>query len=156
MSRREMLARSGACGLAGLGLAVRVPDGMRNYPGLVLDKNPIGYWRLGEQQGPTATDSSAQMRHGTIHGEPAFREHGALAGDSNTVVALEGRRSYIEVPDSADFSVPTSGNGLTIEAWMRPDAVIFDGQTDEHYVHWMGKGEPGKHEWGFRFYSNAY
>ncbi len=38
---------------------------------------------------------------------------------------------------------------------MRPDALEFDGETDDPHVHWLGKGEPGRHEWALRFYSRA-
>jgi hypothetical protein len=56
-------------------------------------------------------------------------------------------------PDSQSFSQPTSGAGLTVEVWMRPDALVFSGETDNPYVHWLGKGMPGIEEWGLRFYS---
>ena len=36
---------------------------------------------------------------------------------------------------------------------MRPDALVFSGETDNPYVHWFGKGMPGIEEWGLRFYS---
>lgn len=64
--------------------------------------------------------------------------------------------SYAEVPDSADFSVDTTG-GLTVSAWMRPDALTFlntEGSlANEQYVHWLGKGGKGQQEWVFRMYS---
>ncbi len=65
-------------------------------------------------------------------------------------------RQYAEAPDSADFSVVTTG-ALTVSAWMRPDALQFTategGNPDEQYVHWLGKGEAGRQEWTFRIYS---
>ncbi len=64
--------------------------------------------------------------------------------------------NYVEVPDSTDFSVDTTG-ALTISAWMRPDALTFantEGSLpNEQYVHWLGKGETTRHEWVFRMYS---
>jgi hypothetical protein len=69
-------------------------------------------------------------------------------------VRLDGRRDYVEIPDSRDFSVPTSGDGLAVEAWMLPDVLAFAGNTAEKYLHWLGKGESGAFEWGFRFYSS--
>ena len=36
---------------------------------------------------------------------------------------------------------------------MRPDRLDFPGETDDPYVHWLGKGEKGRFQWGFRFYS---
>src|SRR5262249_38531245 len=53
------------------------------------------------------------------------------------------------------FSQPTSGNGLSVEAWVRPDVLEFDGETDDPYIYWMGKGEPDKREWALRFYSGS-
>lgn len=153
MSRREMLAWCCAGGLATIGIVDPRTAYSDDYRRLVLEKHPVGYWRLDEERGPTARDSSMSQHDGTYVGVPAFRERGAIAGDSDTAIALNGHRSYVEVADSADFSVATSGRGLTVEVWMRPDAVIFAGETDEHYVHWLGKGEKGQYEWGFRFYS---
>lgn len=153
MSRREMLAWCSACGLASMQRSASAGRSSNDYHRLVLAKNPVGYWRLGEPRGSTAHDASNYHHNGTYIGAPTFREHGAIEGDPNTAVALNGRHSYVEVPDNAHFSVPTSGRGLTVEVWMRPDAVIFNGQTDEHYIHWLGKGEQGRYEWGFRFYS---
>ena len=61
-------------------------------------------------------------------------------------------RAYVEVRDSADFSVNTTG-GLTIAAWLRPDTLTFRYTDGSGYVHWLGKGDPGQHEWVFRIYS---
>jgi hypothetical protein len=127
------------------------------YSTVVLAKGPVGYWRLGESGGPTAADTSGNAIEGTYHGNPAFGEPGAIAGSADTAIGLNGfsSRDYVEIPDpdSALFSQPTSGAGLTVEVWMRPDALTFPGQTDQPYVHWLGKGERSQYEWGLRFYS---
>jgi hypothetical protein len=123
------------------------------YAQTVLAKRPVGYWRLGEKQGPVAGDSSGNGHNGTFEGNVAFNEPGAVAGDSDGAVGLDGRRAYVEIPDSVQFSQPKSGRGLSVEAWMRPDVLTFEGQTAQKYVHWLGKGESGDFEWGFRFYS---
>lgn len=64
--------------------------------------------------------------------------------------------NYVEVPDTADFSVDTTG-GLTISAWLRPDALTFEhtegSLPDQQFVHWLGKGSSGRQEWVFRMYS---
>ncbi len=56
---------------------------------------------------------------------------------------------YIELPDNDDFSVATKG-GLTVLV----DLTISDwhGKGASEYVHWMGKGTSGAHEWTFRHY----
>jgi hypothetical protein len=61
---------------------------------------------------------------------------------------------YIEISDSADFSVATA-NSLTVSAWMRPDVLTFPNSESTGYVHWMGKGEAGQQEWTFRMYNET-
>jgi hypothetical protein len=61
---------------------------------------------------------------------------------------------YIEIPDSADFSVATTGS-FTGSAWMRPDVLTFPNSESTGYVHWMGKGETGQQEWTFRMYNET-
>jgi hypothetical protein len=69
-----------------------------------------------------------------------------------TVLQLDGIGSYVEVPDHEDFSVYPAG-GLTVSAWIRPDALAFPTTEGSGYVYWLGKGQPGQHEWAFRLYS---
>src|SRR5262249_42782043 len=110
-------------------------------------------WRLGEARGPTASDATKNAHHGKYHGSPTFRQPGALRGDADTAIALDGKKSYVEVPDSKAFSVAASGRGLSVEVWLRPDALDFAGEGKEQYIHWLGKGEASRFEWGFRFYN---
>lgn len=163
MSRRQMLkvAAAGAAGLVGVSRrplfrTVRASD---QYSSFVLAKGPVGYWRLGESAGVTAFDASGNGNDGTYFGNPTLGQAGAISGDPDTAVGLNGpdSRDYVEIadPGSAAFSQPTSGTGLTVEVWMRPDALTFPGQTSEPYIHWMGKCVSGSGlcEWGMRFYS---
>lgn len=80
---------------------------------------------------------------------------GSRSAGPSLAVGLNGLDAYVEVPNSDAFSQPTSGKGLTVEVWFRPDTISFDGQTSEHYIHWLGKGETDDYEWGLRFYSDA-
>jgi hypothetical protein len=127
------------------------------YSAAVLAKGPVGYWRLGESGGPTAADSSGNGADGTYFGDLNFGEPGAIAGSADTAIGLNGFSSgdYVEIPDAegAPFSQLTSGAGLTIEVWMRPDALVFPGETTQPYIHWLGKGGRSQYEWGLRFYS---
>src|SRR5262245_8400734 len=156
-TRREMLAFTGALGLTALGLAVpgagqalAKKSGGSNYSKKVLAKHPVAYWRLGEAKGPTAADATGHHHTGKYHGKISFHQKGALKNDPNTAVKLPGK-AYVEVPSNKGFSQPTSGKGLTVEVWMRPDKLVFPGQTKDPYVHWLGKGVKGHFEWGFRF-----
>lgn len=136
-----------------------------DYRAAVLAKNPVAYWRLGESDGTSAADETGNGHDGTYVGNPVLGQQGAINGDPNTAVQFSGG-SYVEIPTSADFSQQTSGDGLTVEAWMRPDTLSFSGDqptnsTENPYVHWIGKGEANKFpgegkqfEWGFRFYSS--
>jgi hypothetical protein len=78
---------------------------------------------------------------------------GAQSGSApSSFVQFNGSSAYLEVPDSADFSVATTG-ALTVSAWMRPDTLTFPNIEGSGYVHWLGKGSPGQHEWVLRMYS---
>ncbi|MBV9359182.1 MAG: LamG domain-containing protein [Chloroflexi bacterium] len=129
------------------------------YSTAVMAKGPVGYWRLGEAAGPTAADASEHGYDGGYLGNVVFGQPGAIYGDTDTAVSFDGpaSRGYIEIASPMDgvFSQPTSGLGLTVEVWMRPDALTFAGETDEAYIHWLGKcvSGSGQCEWGFRFYS---
>jgi hypothetical protein len=163
MNRREVLSLAGAAG-AGLaatrlGPLVRTAKASDQYSGVVLAKGPVAYWRLGEASGPTAADASCNGYDGTYLGNPTFGQPGAIVNDPDTAIGLNGPDSmdYVEIPDpdSAAFSQPTSGAGLTVEVWMRPDGLTFPGETSDIYIHWLGKcvSGSGQCEWGFRFYS---
>jgi hypothetical protein len=61
----------------------------------------------------------------------------------NSYLNLDGVRTYVEVPDSADFSVATTGQ-LTVSAWIQPETIETGTLTfpsteggGELYVHWM-------------------
>jgi hypothetical protein len=154
-TRRDFLAAAGSIGLAALGGPFASAAAAADYARKVLAKKPAAYWRLGEARGPTAHDSSGHGRHGTYHGRPAFHRPGAIRGDKDRAVQLDGKRSYVEVPGAAAFSQPTSGRGLTVEVWFRPDTLRFKGETKGGYIHWLGKGKPGHQEWALRFYSRT-
>ena len=123
------------------------------YHRRVLEKHPVAYWRFEEHSGPTAYDSTKYARNGTYHGGVTFLQTGAIRSEHDVAVGLNGVDAFVEVADNEVFSQPTSGEGLTVEAWFRPDSLTFPGQTNQHYVHWLGKGQRGAFEWGFRFYS---
>jgi hypothetical protein len=154
LTRRQMLLLSGTAGVVWLTRATSLAgEQVRSlsYQEMVLAKNPVGYWRLGDTAHKTAADASPHRRDGTYHGKPKSTL-GALRTDANKAVVLDGK-SYIEVADSAAFSQPTSGKGLTVGVWVRPDVLEFAGETPEGYIHWLGKGEAHQREWGLRFYS---
>lgn len=123
------------------------------YAEKVLKNGPVGYWHLNETRGGKVADSSGHHYDGVFHGNA---QPGAPAGtdaDSNRGLQFDGKKTHVEIPDHPDFSLPSSGAGLTVEVWMCPEVLDFPGQTEDPYVMWLGKGGEGQYEWGFRFYS---
>jgi Concanavalin A-like lectin/glucanases superfamily len=159
LNRREWLKLAGGAGVAGMATSrVAVAAGRRSgagpvanssYANYVLSLKPVGYWRLGETNGPTALDWSGHENNGVYHGSPAFGEPGAIRNDANTAIGLDGK-SYIEIPDQRAYSIGASG--LTVQAWFRPDRLDFPCAPRAEYIHWLGKGQARSFEWGFRFY----
>ena len=153
-TRRGLLEAIGPAAVVALSLskpaAAATPP---RYHQRVLAKKPSAYWRFEERAGPTAGDSAGHAHPGIYRGGVAFRQPGAIHTEPDEAIELNGVDAFVEVPDSAVFSQPTSRRGLTVEAWFRPDRLAFPGQTDAHYIHWLGKGQAGEFEWGFRFYS---
>jgi hypothetical protein len=67
-------------------------------------------------------------------------------------LVFDGKDDYVEIPDDLQFSVATTGQ-LSVAAWIRPDVLDFPVFQSTGYVHWMGKGEAGQHEWALRMYN---
>jgi Concanavalin A-like lectin/glucanases superfamily len=126
---------------------------MLQYHKRVLEKHPVAYWRFEESAGPTAHDSTSHAHAGIYQGGVVFRQIGGILSEPDAAIGLNGVDAFVEVANSEVFSQPTSSQGLTVEAWFRPDLLMFPGETADPYVHWLGKGQSGEFEWGFRFYS---
>jgi hypothetical protein len=99
----------------------------------------------------------AAAPNGTIFGASPTQDRW---GNLNSAYAFNGTSNYIEIPDSDAFSLTTTGS-LSISVWVRPDGttldpngrLLFSHEESTGYVHWMGKGFAGEHEWSFRIYS---
>jgi hypothetical protein len=123
------------------------------YAEKILLKQPVAYWPLGNKAGTTVIDASKHGHDGSLNGASVTEPVETIKNGRGGAIRFDGKSDFIEVPDHPDFSIATSGEGLTVEAWMRPDSLEFPGQTDDPYVMWLGKGDAGKYEWGLRFYS---
>jgi hypothetical protein len=62
-----------------------------------------------------------------------------------SVVVFDGIDDYIEIPDSSDLSLATTGH-LTVSAWIRPDVLTFPYAQGTGYLHWRAKGEAKQRE----------
>ena len=97
-----------AAGLSAPGLVLS-----SSYSSVVLADTPVVYWRLGESSGTTAFDSSGNGLDATLVGSPTLGAPGAITGDSNTSVGLDG------VDDAGTRSpVTTQLADVTLEAWV--------------------------------------
>lgn len=77
---------------------------------------------------------------GKVHGGVQFKPDGAH---------FDGK-SWIELPDHADFSAATTKEFTQVHFF-----EVTDWKHQSHngeYVHYMGKGAPHKHEWTCRYY----
>lgn len=95
-----------------------------------------------------ADDGSGKNYHAVVYGASLV---GDRFGDSESAYFFDGESAYIEIPSDPDFSIATTKE-LTISVWIAPDTLNFP-NTENNYIHWMGKGESGKHEWVLRMYN---
>ncbi len=87
-----------------------------NYPDLVLSRDPIAYYRLGEPSGRNAADASPSASDGTYVEPVAHQAMGALAGgDDDGALSLSGMSGHVAITalDGLD-----ADGGLTIELWV--------------------------------------
>lgn len=83
------------------------------YAESVLADAPIGYWRLGETSGTTATDASGNHRDATYSGAIGLGRSGSLEQDADTATAFDGSTARLAIP----YTPPK--NNFTIEAWVQ-------------------------------------
>ncbi|MFD9420449.1 LamG-like jellyroll fold domain-containing protein [Streptomyces goshikiensis] len=93
--------------------------GGSQYRSMVQDAGPIGYWRLNEAEGETAS-SEAVSRTGMNAGH--YRDvdlggTGVLAGTGNKAASFNGSNSYVELPDTS----LASSTVLSVELWFKTD-----------------------------------
>ncbi|WP_432973754.1 LamG-like jellyroll fold domain-containing protein [Dactylosporangium sp. CA-233914] len=117
------------------------------YDKAVLADSPVAYWRLGDAAG-TVADSSGNGHTGTYVGSPAV----TTMPNGDPATRFDAASQYAEIDDADYLSVPTTSR-ITVEAWLRPDTLQFAQQESTGYVHWLGKGTTGQHEYVARMYS---
>lgn len=90
-----------------------------SYPAEVLPDSPHGYWRLGESGGTETGDSSGNSQNGSYKNAPTLGVAGALKGDPNTAITLNGTNQWVSIPDSPVMDL---GDVLTYECWFKRGA----------------------------------
>ncbi|MFI5731759.1 LamG domain-containing protein [Kribbella sp. NPDC051587] len=127
--------------------AVRHRPCVSAYDTAVLADGPAAYWRLA--QPGSASEASVV---GGLTGTYAGTRTATTLPNGDTATAFDGSSGYFQVADHDVLSPATTGE-FTLEAWMRPDTLQFAHQEGSGYVHWMGKGVAGQHEYVSRMYS---
>jgi hypothetical protein len=92
------------------------------YRDTVLADGPFAYWRFGETLGPLAV-SQTGLGTGSYSGGFSLGQPGAVAGDPDTALTLNGSNGFVNVPHSASFNV---GDTFTFETWFRRGALGTD------------------------------
>ena len=87
---------------------------------------------------------------GSVVGKPAS----TTLPNGDPALDFSGRGQYASFADRAAFKVTTTGR-LTVEYWMRPDALQFSDEEGSGYVYVLGKGDPSRHEYYGRMYSKS-
>jgi hypothetical protein len=85
-------------------------------------KGPVGYWKLDEGSGTTASDSSGQGNHG------ALVDAAWVTGKLGKALDFPGNGSHVSVPNSSQLQLSST---LTIAAWVNPSQ---DDGTDKRIV----------------------
>jgi hypothetical protein len=89
------------------------------YPGSVLADSPAAYWRLGETTGALTADATGNGRGALYSGKFTPGAAGALTGDTDKAVSLDGSTAYVALPSGfADLT-----GGFSLELWAYPTAA---------------------------------
>lgn len=123
-----------------------------SYDDLIRSQRPRLYLTLGSLTRTTFEPDLSGNGHRALRLPQNWMPNARLPnGDRATV--FDGRSQYLEVASHPYLSVPTTGT-LTLETWIRPDTLQFPASQDG-YVHFAGKSEPGAQEYVFRMYNRA-
>lgn len=111
-----------------LGPVPETDSGSANrYRDAVLADNPVGYWRLQEASGTTASDTSTSGIDGTYLGGFTLDQAGPF-GFGHKAVSFNGTSGYVNVVDSGVHPLDLTG-GVTMEAWFN-----WNGDTGENII----------------------
>lgn len=111
------LSLPGAAAPGAPSLATAANTTTNNYKTFLLSLTPTRYYRLDEASGATATDSSTAAQNGTYTGGGVtYNVAGALDGDTDNAVTLNGTTAYVNSPNT---SLPTGNGAMTFGVWFK-------------------------------------
>lgn len=89
-----------------------------DYVSSVMADQPLAYWRLDEDAGTIATDSTGGHYDGTYSNGVTLGVPGILAGD--TAASFDGDGGYVDIGAHLAFLQEAA---FSIEAWIRPSRI---------------------------------
>ena len=95
------------------------------YYNAVMDDHPVAYWRLGDHDSVARDEIGAY--DGVHQGTYTEGARGALVGDPNPAVTLDGISGVVKGPDDALAFTGTAP--FTLEVWIEPVAAKY-----QHFV----------------------
>lgn len=96
-----------------------------NYRTTILADSPLAYWRLGEASGTTLVDQTGNHT-GSYVGSPTLGTPGAIVGDADTSVTLDGSANkYGQATGWNTIPAPP----ITIEAWIKWNGTSWPTNT---------------------------
>jgi hypothetical protein len=99
------------------------------YSDLIMSESPAGYWRLGEQSGTEANDSSGHDYGLTSYNGVSTGQEGALTADADTAAGFDGVNDYLYRPPTSDLQIR---GDLTVSLWFKLDQLPTG--TDKAYL----------------------
>ncbi len=127
--------------------------GPTTWAGTVSQSGPISWWRFGESSAAAgALDSTYRTSGGLYEGGVTFGTPGAVAGDPNTSITLDGNTGYVTTrvttPDPETFSA-----GIWFKTTTTSGGMIFgfgNNQTglSSNYDRHLYMTDSGQLEWG--------
>ena len=118
------LSTSGAVTVNVQNAVVAAPPPATGYSSRIQQTTGLlSYWRLGEPAGSSTAVDAKGGRNGSYQNDPAMGMLGALSGDSNTAITLDGVNDNVSLP-----SMPSSVD-FTVEGWQKLDATAATNNT---------------------------
>ena len=114
-------------------------DGKGGCAASVLTKDLVAYWRLDDNKGSTATDSSGNKNHGTLL-YPAW-----TTGKANIALDFDGKKDVVLCGNGSSFG--KLNNQISLAAWFRLDVDPYSITQSRSYI--IDKG------WAWRLWYSA-
>jgi hypothetical protein len=90
------------------------------YAASVLSDAPLAYWRMDDAAGTVARDATGNGNDGQYVGGVTLATGGALIGDTDTAVTLDGVSGHVDMGNRFAFAGNAS---FTLELWAQPHAI---------------------------------